>query len=159
MQVEYTTEMIARFWSKVDKQDGCWLWTGGRNYAGYGFFYTAKGGRIGAHRFAWIVTNGPVPLGKEICHSCDVPACVRPDHLWAGTHKENMNDRDCKGRNKPGRLGGEVHPMARLTANQVQAIRQCRAERRLGVVELAAIAGVSTSTIEKILNGKLWLVA
>lgn len=77
---------------------GCWLWVGtiGRN--GYGRI-RRDGVRLWAHRFSYERFKGPIPSGTEICHTCDTPLCVNPDHLFAGTHTENMRDSVRKGRN------------------------------------------------------------
>ena len=89
--------LTARFWPKVDKSGACWLWTAAaRN--GYG--QLRVGARIiQSHRVSWELHHGPIPEGLHVLHTCDNPSCVNPDHLWLGTHGENMADRDAKGRN------------------------------------------------------------
>ena len=78
-----------RFWSYVEKAEGCWLWTRGKHSLGYGTFW--DGTRlVKAHRFAYELLIGPVPEGLELDHLCRNPTCVRPDHLEAVTHRENM---------------------------------------------------------------------
>ena len=79
-----------RFWSRVDKTDGCWLWTKGTSN-GYGVYY-ADGKEWLAHRYALTITSGPIPPGKFACHTCDVRLCVRPSHLYAGDHRTNGAD-------------------------------------------------------------------
>lgn len=87
-----------RFWAKVNRGDDCWEWAGGRNQGtGYGFF-SVRSRTIGAHRAAWEVANGPIPAGIDVLHRCDNPPCVRPDHLFLGTHRDNMRDMRAKGR-------------------------------------------------------------
>jgi hypothetical protein len=88
--------VIARFWSLVNKSEtGCWLWTAARSKSGYGSFAGRRAHRV-AHEFAL----GPIPPGLHVLHTCDVPACVRPDHLWLGTHADNMADKVAKGRQR-----------------------------------------------------------
>lgn len=80
-----------RFWDNVRKTDTCWLWKGECN-DGYGRFY-AHGGKVRAHRFAWQMIHGRLaPKDMMVCHRCDVRPCVRPDHLYLGTHADNMFD-------------------------------------------------------------------
>lgn len=92
------------FWSHMDRPnpDDCWAWKLGRHKFGYGKIHWKDAGGY-AHRMAWIYTNGDIPDGLDICHKCDNPPCCNPAHLFLGTHKENMNDRDAKGRNNKGK--------------------------------------------------------
>lgn len=87
-----------RFWAKVDKTDGdgCWLWTGSRRHR-YGEFWV-NGKREYPHRVSFELANGPIPAGLVVCHKCDVPLCVRPDHLFIGTLADNFADMRAKGR-------------------------------------------------------------
>lgn len=86
-----------RFWSFVRKGDGCWEWQGHINAFGYGEIYVNRK-HVRAHRLSWEINNGPVPGGLYVCHLCDNPKCVRPDHLFVGTHRDNMQDGKSKGR-------------------------------------------------------------
>lgn len=86
-----------RFHDKVLVGDGCWEWAAGRSGSGYGGFAVHQ--RVeGAHRVAWELWNGPVPDGLQVCHRCDNPTCVRPDHLFLGTIQDNQRDKVAKGR-------------------------------------------------------------
>src|SRR3954467_8753663 len=96
MQLNPTT--IARFWAKVAKSEECWLWQGA-NTGGtdpHGSFNT--GIENLAHRFSWLLHFGPIPKGLKVLHTCDRPLCVRPDHLFLGTQRDNMQDCAKKGR-------------------------------------------------------------
>lgn len=97
-----------RFWAKVNK-DGptvraelgpCWAWTADRNHKGYGRLQL--GGNVVelAHRYSWALHVGPIPEGMLVCHHCDNPVCVRPEHLFVGTAKDNTADMIAKGRQK-----------------------------------------------------------
>lgn len=89
-----------RFWSFVKTGPGCWEWTGRRmrHRGGYGSFQLARGVPVPAHRFSYELAYGPVPEGLHVCHRCDNPPCVRPDHLFAATNMENRHDMMRKGR-------------------------------------------------------------
>lgn len=92
----------SNFWRHVRKDDvGCWEWTGNRNSLGYGRVSRRLNGKLKsfyAHRVSFQLSFGPIPEGLEVCHKCDNPCCVRPDHLWLGTQAENNRDRHLKGR-------------------------------------------------------------
>ena len=80
-----------RFWANVEKTDGCWLWVGHILPNGYGRI-GVNGARFMAHRYAWQMARGPIPDGMYVCHKCDVRRCVNLDHLFLGTHDDNMRD-------------------------------------------------------------------
>ena len=84
-----------QLWERLDKSSACWTWTGKRYPTGYGRF-----GKHYAHRVAYELAYGPIPEGMHVCHSCDNPPCCNPAHLWIGTPKDNMQDRERKGRGK-----------------------------------------------------------
>jgi len=75
----------------------CWIWLGSRNNGGYGYM-AYNGWSEGVHRISWIIHRGPIPLGMWICHHCDQPGCLRPDHLFLGTPQDNVADMIAKGR-------------------------------------------------------------
>lgn len=80
------------FYSRVQKSDGCWLWTGTKTTCGYGRIYIDGELRM-AHRISWSIDNDrEVPEGLLVLHTCDVKSCVRPEHLYVGDMSDNMND-------------------------------------------------------------------
>ncbi len=93
-----------RFWRYVERTDGCWLWRGTRDRHGYGrFFVTKRGGprQVFAHRFSYALHHGSIAAGLAVCHHCDTPECVRPEHLFLATQAENLRDMWAKGRASP----------------------------------------------------------
>ena len=112
-----------RFWAKVKKTNSCWLWMGGRDIEGYGRFSHGQ-----AHRVAWELSRGPISTGLVVCHHCDTPACVNPDHLFVGTQRDNRLDCVRKGRQGkgPAFARGENNIFAKLSDDHVRAIRLLR---------------------------------
>ena len=112
-----------RFWSKVDKSGKCWEWTGAKDKDGYGQvkIRAISKNNLRAHRLSalWAGIISDLTDGHLICHSCDNPSCVNPDHLWRGSPADNAEDRDSKGRGHY----GEKHPMAKLTEDDVRCIK------------------------------------
>lgn len=141
-----------RFWSKVDKTNECWLWTASRDTHGYGTF-RRDGCVQKAHRVSWELTHGLIPDGLHVCHRCDVPACVNPDHLFLGTMKDNMQDRNAKGRaaSKVGVNNGR----ARLTERGVVVVREM-AVRGMTHKAIGDYLGLHESTIRYAVIGKHW---
>lgn len=138
-----------RFEKKFEKAAGCWNWTASKTWVGYGKFY-ADGHTLHAHRYAYQIYVGPIPDGMEIMHTCDNMACVNPDHLRPGTHRENMDDRNTKRRNNP--PIGERSGSNKLTEEQVRAIF---ADQRTQMV-IAAEYDIYQSLVSKIKNGERW---
>lgn len=97
--MKFTQSDIDRFNAKIDKSGDCWLWTGGvkSKEHPYGKFSMGKCS-VKAHRAAWLIANGPIAEGLHVLHRCDNPRCVRPEHLFLGTHQQNMADMHAKGR-------------------------------------------------------------
>lgn len=144
--------IASRFWKHVKKTKTCWIWTASKFKTGYGQIRAIEGSpqrNVKAHRLSWELHNGPIPNGMFICHSCDNPACVRPDHLWLGNNQTNMADRQKKGRTAKGENSGHV-----LTEKQVKEMRKrYPKESQRG---LAKIFGVSSETARKAILGMTW---
>lgn len=117
--------VISRFWKYVKKSDGCWMWTGCTS-RGYGTLSSKRGqAPYKAHRLSWIIHYGDISSEVEVCHKCDNPGCVRPDHLFLGTHGDNMLDASAKKRLRMYRHGhGEENNAATLTDEEVKRIRE-----------------------------------
>lgn len=143
-----------RFWAKVHKTDTCWLWTGAKS-RGYG--QIGRGGKaIKTHRVSWELHNGPIPAGDDyhgmcVLHTCDIPACVNPDHLFLGTNADNVVDMIAKGRRAS--TSGEAHHNAKLAAEQVLEIRS---RQRQTQQALAKEFDISREQIRDIRSGKSW---
>ena len=91
---------IQRFSEKYEvSESGCWLWRSTIVFKGYGQFYLNGKSRF-AHRASWLLHKGAIPGGLFVCHTCDVPRCVNPEHLFLGTNKDNMQDMARKGRGR-----------------------------------------------------------
>lgn len=170
-----------RFWSKVDQvEDGCWLWQGTMLRQGYGCFKIA-GKMHKAHRVAYTLVMGVIPSGLLVCHHCDNRSCVRPDHLFLGTTKDNVQDAKKKGRLATGdrsgarlhsermtrgaahwshlypeRHRGELNGRARLTREQVEDIRTRYATSTASQFILADEYHVVQTTISAIVRNKNW---
>lgn len=92
---------------------GCIEWQGRKSFDGYGRVWF-RGAEIGAHRVSYIMAIGEIPDGLYVCHTCDNRLCVNPEHLWLGTHIDNMNDMRSKGRG----VGGENNQKRRYSGNE-----------------------------------------
>lgn len=136
--------------SIVDPMTGCRVWRLAKNKSGYGVF-KILGRFSNASRAAYIAFVGPVPTGMCVCHRCDNPACVNPDHLWVGTYKDNWADCRSKGRETKGTANGK----AKLNDGDVAAIRSMSAngERQEAI---AAMFSIAHGTVSKIVARKLW---
>jgi hypothetical protein len=139
------------FWSRVDRSGECWVWTRTRSTGGYGRIYVGRHRWANAHRRAWELAYGPIPEGMVVCHKCDNPPCVRLDHLFLGTMRDNAQDALRKGRLQV----GERNHQSRLTAAAAADIR-----RRWGAgelqVDLAREYDVHIMTVNDLVHGRTW---
>lgn len=137
-----------RFWSHVIKGNGCWEWSARIDEKGYGRFNFHRKNRH-AHRIAWMYSTGTYPKAM-ICHHCDNRKCVRPDHLYEGTAKDNGRDARLRGR----MVQGAAHRSAKLSGH-IADIRKMLiggASRR----SVARAYGVHHATINALASGRTW---
>lgn len=152
IDAECITETVRnRFWAKVRKDaDGCWFWTGshGHDEKGqclYGRLLIGKSS-VAAHRVSWFINRGLIPKGILVLHHCDQPLCVNPDHLFLGTHKDNMQDS----------LQKDGCALAKLRVDDVVTIRRLYTEGKLGCVRISQMFGVTPGHVCNIANRKSW---
>jgi hypothetical protein len=148
-------DWLPRFWAKVNKTEGCWLWTASTVKFGYGQFGVSKTIHKNTHRLSWEIHRGPIPAGMYVCHACDVPACVNPAHLFLGTQRDNVLDCVRKGRARRTRMLGEKNHNSKAPTISPERIKEMFAGG-VGVREIAPLAGVSKSTVFNIVSGKHW---
>jgi hypothetical protein len=135
----------------------CWEWIGDRSQYGYGRRGHLENGKLkseAAHRLAYERAFGPIPEGLAVCHRCDNRACVRPEHLFLGTWKDNSEDMVRKGRSNK----GERHGNSKLTEEQVREIRRLYIPRdpERGATPLARRFGVTVGAIDDVARGVIW---
>jgi hypothetical protein len=121
---------------------GCWLWRGATNHNGYGVMLGPGRKTVRAHRRCYEVAKGEIGAGLEVCHTCDVPRCVNPDHLWLGTGSDNALDKTRKGRN----------PIVALNDFQVREIRQSKDNTNA----LARRYGVGWNAVQNARDGRTY---
>lgn len=144
----------ADLWSKCAKRkNGCWEWVGTKDKNGYGKT-KANGKTIKPHRISYAIANGDFDQSFYVCHKCDNPSCINPDHLFLGTNSDNQKDCVRKGR-KPNR-DGENHPLAILSDSDVLQIRARYKRRVVTAIMLAKEYGVSRQQVLRIIHGHRW---
>ena len=146
--------LISRFEQKLERipESGCWIWMAGVDKDWYGKFRISKDSReshIRANRASYLIYKGDIPDGMCVCHTCDVTACVNPDHLFLGTHKDNAVDREIKGRGASGSKNGN----SVLTKSEAIAIfNDTRPSRKI-----AEFYGIGKTTVLNIKNKRTWI--
>jgi len=147
--------MLERFMARVepDLNSGCWLWSGAEWPNGYGLIQ-ADGKRWRAHRFSWSLFRGPIPDGRYVCHRCDTRRCVNPQHLWIGSHAENMADMAAKGRARSWFSSQTFASPGKLSSDDVADIRRLKGvlKRR----EIAARFQICLRHVTDIQRGRYW---
>lgn len=159
MGTQKTKSLESRFFEKVSKSPttGCWEWTGGKCY-GYGIIHVNDGYKRNrskrAHRVSYEIHVGPIAGDMDVCHKCDNPSCVNPDHLFLGTTKDNADDRDRKKRHWV--PNGESSPHSKITEDTVKKIRAEFIPSWGGYSRLARKYGLAPEHVRKIINNKIW---
>lgn len=148
-----------RFWAKVKKTEACWLWTAFASPDGYGVV-RVEGKNVRAHRMSWVMANGSIPDDLCVCHHCDTPLCVRPEHLFLGTNKENTHDAMSKGRFWQHKAlthswPGENNPRAKMTYAQAEWVRRVVASG-ISQGDAGWLLSVGQAHISKIVRGEIW---
>lgn len=155
LDLKLTDKQLSRFMAKVEKLegDGCWLWTGSLDTKGYSQL-RVNNMRLRGHRVAYVQFVEPIPDGMLVCHHCDVPRCVRPDHLFLGTNSDNMQDMLAKGRANYAEQVGGANRNARLNDEMVREIIALFPTHNNK--QIAALYGVSHGAVSLIRRGKSW---
>jgi HNH endonuclease len=156
--------VLDRIWAKVDKNGPtpshrpelgpCWIWTG-QIHEGYGRIRINKRAHT-AHRVLWALLFGEPSDDICVCHKCDNPQCMRPEHMFLGTRADNNADRESKGRYRPHGQAGEAHHAAKLTDDKVREIRALVADGSLKKSAIARRFGVSPGTVSNIISRLGW---
>lgn len=141
---------MKRFWDKVDKSGDCWEWLAHKDGSGYGKFMLDGSSRL-AHRVSADLSGLSIK-GVCVCHKCDNPGCVNPDHFFLGTRGDNNRDRHVKGRSSGGANNGQDNPMSKLTEEEILWIRQLGGPQR----KIARCFGIAQQTVSKIRSSKTW---
>lgn len=170
---QYRKQLEARFWAKVDKSPGygpngdCWVWTGSLpsrgdhdKYGRYGQLAVRSpiGYRpVRAHILSFFLATGELVYGRSqcVCHTCDNPPCVRPDHLWKGTHSDNLRDAQTKGRFRVAQP--DTRPIlqrTRFTPKQAFQLRMARQRLGLSIFDIAKAIGIHYSFVSLLETGK-----
>lgn len=147
-------EALRRLMAKVEvTEDSCWLWTGYQPSGMHGRIYFGEQG-VYVHRLSYELHVGTIPAGAVICHHCDVPNCVNPEHLFLGTQADNVADMESKGRARKRCPRGTLNAKATLAEDQVNEIRALWDSGEWKQRDIAARFGCSQSTVWRIVHGQ-----
>lgn len=147
---------IKKFFLLIEIQkNGCWFWKGCKTPEEYGYFYslsprTKKRIKL-AHRFSFELFNGEIKDGYFVCHKCDIPSCVNPDHLFQGSQKDNMKDKVSKGR----QVMGEKMHNCKLNWDLVHLFRK-EYSQGISCTNLSKKYGFHESTIADVVKNRSW---
>ncbi len=158
MNIDEYKKLELKLWANVTKTLNCWEWNRGLGSHGYGQVYLRRGKPLLAHRVSWEITNGQIPKGLYVLHKCDNKKCVRPDHLFIGTQKDNIRDMFKKGRANTRQARGDNNPNIKISDAQVKEIK----EKYIGgtrqnpgnALLLAKEYGITRNLVYQIKNGK-----
>lgn len=145
---------------RIEGPNDCWVWTRSRSGVsrlGYGQINVHHKTRY-THRLSWEINNGLIPEGMFVCHKCDNPGCFRPDHLFLGTHQDNMKDMANKGRNrgpKPAIQGELAYNARRDVADLIPQIFALRADG-LSVRKIGRALRLGFGTVNRVLASQHW---
>lgn len=145
-----------RFWARVEKHNGCWIWRGGKDRKGYGKTTWPTKRNVHTHVLAWFLTHGKWPM-QCILHHCDNPPCCNPEHLFEGTHRDNAQDRQRKERSNTWKISGENNYHASVTNQQAAEIRLLYASGHYSQYALARMYATSRNVVYCIVHNKKYL--
>lgn len=152
IEITFSPEFQDKFWQKIDRTGECWIWKRGRFKSGYGKVgYGCK--QLRSHRIAFALSNGNIPDGLNVLHTCDNPPCCNPAHLWLGTDKDNAADCTAKNRRNP--LMGSDNPVSKLSESVVLKMRKYHTNDT-SYAELGRRFGVSRDAARKAVIGITW---
>ena len=142
-----------RFWSRADKKssDECWEWLGSKLRGGYGNL-NQEGHTLQAHRYSYVLHIGDIPKGMLVCHSCDNPGCVNPEHLFLGTHLTNAMDKVSKDR----QIKGEGIYNHKIVEADAIRIRELYSQGNLSMRKIAKMFGLCYSETNAVINKRTW---
>jgi DNA-binding MarR family transcriptional regulator len=149
----YDNAFTDRFWRRVDikDKDDCWNWIAGKDEDGYGFV-EFHGVTYRSTHIAYMITRGEIEKELFICHKCDNPSCVNPDHLFLGTCLDNVKDRHLKNRDAKGSAVGT----SKLNENEIEEILELYFNKKMMSKDIAKKYGVHRSTIGRVVSGEYW---
>ena len=142
--------------NSIENENGCWIWQGSKSNHGYGSVSVSRGKTMLVHRLAFKLWCGELPDYLFVCHHCDEPLCVNPNHLFLGTNQDNIDDKIFKGRAYTGIHKGERNENSVLTEYKVKEIKKLLMKGSQSQSEIAKAFGVSKQCITDIKLDRVW---